>query len=121
MNEVMNFVAMATPPGGAQGQGGSNPLGQFGMLPFMVILFGIMYFMLIRPQNRREKERRKMIEGVKSGDRVMFSGGILGVVSNVKDDTVMVKVADNVKLEVARGAIVRVLEKDEKASVEEGK
>ena len=62
-----------------------------------------------------------MISDIKSGDKVMFSGGILGVVSNVKDSTFTVKVADNVKMEVARGAVMKVLDKDEKVTTEDVK
>jgi len=116
MNEVLNILAMASPQGGNQ-QGGS-PLAMF--LP-MIIIFAIFYFMLIRPQQRKEKERSKMINEIKSGDKIMFSGGILGVVSNVKESTFTVKVADNVKLEVARGAVMKVLDKDEKVTTEDGK
>ncbi|MDP6525540.1 MAG: preprotein translocase subunit YajC [Kiritimatiellia bacterium] len=89
------------------------------MMPMMLIIFGIMYFMLIRPQQRREKERRAMVDAVKSGDRVIFSGGILGTVTNVKDSTLMVKIADNVKIEVARGSVSKVLEKGEKVGEED--
>ena len=78
----------------------------------MVLMFGIMYVLLFMPQRRKEKERRKMIENVKSGDRVIFSGGMLGTVSNVKEKILVVKVADNVKVEVLRGAVVQVLDKD---------
>ena len=117
MNEVLNILALAGPQGGSQQQGGSA-LTMF--LP-MFIIFAIFYFMLIRPQQRREKERTKMISDIKSGDKVMFSGGILGVVSNVKDSTFTVKVADNVKMEVARGAVMKVLDKDEKVTTEDVK
>lgn len=109
MNDILLLVAMAAP--GREGQGG----GGFGMFVPMIIIFAIFYFMLIRPQQRKEKERKQMITQTKSGDRVMFSGGILGTVTNVKDQTFVVKIADNVKIEVARGAVNRVLEKGEKA------
>ncbi|MDD4872804.1 MAG: preprotein translocase subunit YajC [Kiritimatiellae bacterium] len=117
MNEALILFAMAAPQGGSQPQGG-NPLAMF--LP-MIIIFAIFYFMLIRPQQRREKERTKLISEIKSGDKVMFSGGILGIVSNVKDSTFTVKVADNVKLEVARGAVMKVIDKDDKITTEDGK
>lgn len=97
---------------GAQGGG-------MGFLMPMVLIFGIFYFMMIRPQQRKEKERRKMIEELKSGARVMFSGGILGVVTNVKEHTFMVKVADSVKVEVLKGAVSQVIEKGEKPKEEE--
>jgi preprotein translocase subunit YajC len=102
-------VGMGAPPAGQGQQQGGGML----MIGYMLIIFALFYFMMIRPQMKKEKERKKMIENVKSGDRVMFCGGLIGVVANVKDATFSVKVADNVKLEVARGAILRVLEKDE--------
>jgi preprotein translocase subunit YajC len=76
-------------------------------------MMAIFYVMLIRPQQRREKQRRMMISNIKKGDRVAFSGGILGVVTNVKDKSFMIKVADNVKIEVSRAAVSQVLEKGE--------
>lgn len=85
------------------------------MLVPMAVIFLIFYFMLVRPQMRREKERKQMLSSVKTGDRVLFSGGILGTVTNVKEHTLMIKVADNVKIEVASGAVAKVLEKGEKA------
>jgi preprotein translocase subunit YajC len=102
-------LAMAAPPAG--GQGGAGGLGMF--VP-MIVIFAIFYFMLIRPQQRKEKERRAMIAAVKTGDRIVFAGGILGTVVNVKETTLMVKVADNVKFEILRAAVSRVMDKDEK-------
>lgn len=107
---MIDFVLMAQ--GGAQGGG-------MGFLMPMIIIFGIFYFMMIRPQQRKEKERRKMIEELKSGARVMFSGGVLGVITNVKEHTFMVKVADGVKVEVLKGAVSQVVEKGEKPKEEE--
>jgi preprotein translocase subunit YajC len=103
---------------GAGGAGGSNaqsPAFPFGMV---FIMLAILYFLLIRPQQKREKERQSMIAEIKTGDRVVFSGGILGVITNVKDKTFMIKIADNVKIEVSRGAVTQVLEKGEKPSEE---
>jgi preprotein translocase subunit YajC len=106
-------VAMAGGPA-AQGGGGSS----LGMMLPMLIIFAIMYFMLIRPQQRKEKERQKMITAVKSGDRVLFGGGILGTIANVKETTFVVKIADSVKVEVLRASVQRVLDKGEKADGE---
>ena len=108
------FLAMA---GGPASQSPAQGLG--GMFVPMIILIAIFYFMLIRPQQRKEKERRSMIDQIKSGDRVMFSGGILGTVTNVKEGVFVVKIADNVKIEVSRGAVSRVLEKGEKPGEKE--
>lgn len=108
-------LAMMGP--GTTGTGGSqNPLGMF--VP-MLVIFAIFYFMLIRPQQRKEKDRRKMIDDLKSGDRILFSGGILGTVTNIKDQVLAVKVAENVKIEISRGAVNRVLARDEKVGGEE--
>lgn len=105
-------LAMA---GGPAAQGAGGGAGSFGMMLPMLIIFAIMYFMLIRPQQRKEKERQQMIGAVKTGDRVLFGGGILGTVTNVKETTFVVKIADNVKVEVLRASVQRVLEKGEKA------
>jgi len=111
MNAIRFPVAMMAPPGGGGAQGGQqSPLFMF---VWLALMLGLFYVLLIRPQQRREKERRKMIEAVKSGDRVVFAGGFLGVVANMKDKTFVVKIADNVKVEVARSAISQVLGKGE--------
>jgi preprotein translocase subunit YajC len=108
---------LLTPLAQAPAASGFNPMS---LMP-IVIIFGIMYVMMIRPQQRKEKERRAMIDLIKSGDRILFGGGIIGTVSNVKDGTLMVKVADNVKMEVVRGSVTRVFAKGEKAQEEESK
>jgi preprotein translocase subunit YajC len=113
--DLLTTMAMAAP---GEGQGQGSPLGMF--VP-MIIIFAIFYFMLIRPQQRKEKQRKEMIANIASGQRVMFSGGILGTVTNVKEHTFVVKIADNVKIEVARGAVSQVLEKGEKAGTEPDK
>ena len=115
MIDALFLQAMMTPPGGG-GEGGGG-LGT--MLIPMVIIFAIFYFMLIRPQKRKEKERRSMIDNVKTGAKVMFSGGILGTITNVKEHTFVVKIADKVKIEVTRSAVSKVLEKGDKAGEEE--
>ncbi len=110
MLNTMMILGMGTPPAG---QGGQSQGGGMLMMGYMVIIFALFYFMMIRPQMKREKERKKLIEAIKAGDRVMFCGGMLGIVATVKDQTFVVKVAENVKLEVARAAVIRVLDKDE--------
>jgi preprotein translocase subunit YajC len=112
-----NYLFITAMMGGASGKGG-DPMT---MIMPMLIIFGIFYFMLIRPQQRKEKERRAMIDEVKTGDKILFSGGIMGSVTNTKESTLVIKIADGVKIEIARGAVVRVLDKNEKVSVEENK
>ena len=96
-----------------------GPAGGLDMFLPMIIIFGIFYFMLIRPQQRKEKERKAMIENLKSGARVIFSGGIMGTITNVKEGTFVVRIADGVKIEIARGAVSRVLEKGDKPEAED--
>ena len=100
-------LAMAD-PGGANGQ--QSPMFMFGWLALMILIF---YFILIRPQQRREKERRALLSAVKSGDKVLFGGGLIGVVTNVADKTFTIKVADKVKVDVVRSAVTQVLDKGE--------
>lgn len=105
----LTLTAMAGAPGGSgQGQGNSMV-----MIVWIVLMLGLFYFMMIRPQQRKEKERRKMIDAIKTGDRVIFAGGLIGGVTNVKDHTFAVKIADNTKVEVLKASVTRVLQKDE--------
>ena len=68
-----------------------------------------MYFVLFRPQKKRQQEQQRLISGLKTGDRVVTNAGIHGLIANVKETTVMLKVADNVKLELEKSAITNVL------------
>ena len=110
MTTLVNILAMAPTAGGQQQQ---SPLFMFGWLGIMLVIF---YFMLIRPQQTRERERRKLLENIKSDDRVVFCGGIIGIVTNVKEKTFIIKIADGVKIEVGRGAVTQVLDKGETPS-----
>ena len=68
-----------------------------------------MYFVMIRPQKKRQEQQQKLIAALKTGDRVVTNAGIHGLISNVKETTVLVKVADNVKIEIDKSAITNVL------------
>ena len=68
-----------------------------------------MYFIMIRPQARRQKEQQRLVSSLKTGDRVVTNAGIHGLISNVKETTVIVKVADNVKIEMEKSAVTNVL------------
>lgn len=103
-------IAEAAPAAAGQQQ---SP---FGMMGMMAIIFGIMYFVMIRPQRRRDKERKEMIATLKSGSRVLLTSGIIGQVTTVKEHTLIVRIADNTKIEVVRAAVSQILEKDETPS-----
>jgi preprotein translocase subunit YajC len=68
-----------------------------------------MYFVMFRPQKKRQEQQQKLISTLKTGDRVVTNGGIHGLISNVKETTVIVKVADNVKIEMEKSAITTVV------------
>ena len=76
----------------------------FQFLPLIIIAV-LFYFLLIRPQQKKQKEHEKLVSGVKTGDKVVTAGGIHGIVANVKETTFLVKVADNVKIEFDKSAI----------------
>lgn len=80
-----------------------------GIAPF-ILIFGIMYFLMIRPQQRRAKEHRAMVQQLKAGDKVVTSGGFLGTVTQVIDDNeVKVEIADGVRVRMLRQAITEVV------------
>jgi preprotein translocase subunit YajC len=106
MMELMLLPIAMGGPGGPDSQ--QSPAFMFGWLALMIMIF---YFILIRPQQRREKERQALLKAVKSGDRVLFAGGMIGVVTNVSDKTFSIKIADKVKVDVVRGAVTQVLDK----------
>jgi preprotein translocase subunit YajC len=97
------IFAQAAAPAGAQQQ--PNLFIQMAPLIFIFVIF---YFLLIRPQQRKAKEHAKLVSALKTGDEVVTNAGIHGVISNVKEKTVIVKIADNVKVEFDRAAIVTV-------------
>ena len=109
MNILLFTIAEAAPAVARKG----SPL-QFPIM--MALLFGVMYFMMIRPQRRRDKARKEMIANVKTGDRVLLTSGILGQVRNINETSIMVQIAEKTKIEVVKAAISQVLEKDETPS-----
>jgi preprotein translocase subunit YajC len=92
----------------AQAQPASPGSGLISLLP-IVFIFVIGYYVMIRPQMRRQKDQQRLVSALKTGDRVVTSSGIHGMITNVKDTTVIVKVADNVKLEMEKTAVANVV------------
>jgi len=97
----------------AQAQTGSpSPMPGGGIGSFfvpLIFIFIIMYFVMIRPQKKRQEQQQKLVSSLKTGDRVVTNAGIHGLISNVKETTVLVKVADNVKIEMDKSAITNVV------------
>lgn len=100
---ISNAYAQAAAPGAAP-----NPLMSF--LP-LIILFGVFYFMLIRPQMKRAKEQRAMIAALAKGDEVLTNGGLLGRIEDIAEQFVTLEVAPNVVVKLQKQAISAVLPK----------
>ena len=94
----------------AAAPGGNDML--VSLLPFVAI-FVIMYFLILRPQQKRQKERQKMLDQVKKGDRVVTAGGLHGTVAGIDEKTILLQVADNVKMKFDRSAVSVVLREGE--------
>jgi preprotein translocase subunit YajC len=111
---LFNILADATAP--TEGAGGlAGGLGGMGAFLPWILIFAIFYFIMIRPQQRKEKERQKMISELRAGQRVMFAGGMVGNVVETREHTFLIEIAPGVKIEVARGAVSRVLADGESA------
>src|SRR6266498_1029264 len=91
------FLAQASSP--APSQGGIPGMMIFGY----ILLFAAMYFFMIAPQRKKQKEHEKLVTSLQSGDEIITNGGIYGVITNVKDDRFVVRIADNTKIELAKG------------------
>jgi preprotein translocase subunit YajC len=81
-----------------------------GMLPIL-LMFAVLYFVMIRPQMKRQKEHKAMVDALAKGDEVVIAGGVLGRISKIGESYVHVEVAPNVELQVQRGAVLQVLPK----------
>lgn len=102
----MNWISFAS--GGAPGV---PP--DLTMILFMLLMFGGLYFVMIRPQRKKQQELQKMVAALKKGDRVVTNGGIFGTVAGVKDNILVVRIADDVKIEVLKSAIASVVNNKE--------
>jgi preprotein translocase subunit YajC len=103
MNFPTTFVLAQAAPGGAQN-------GTF-MLILLIVMFGFMYFTMIRPQMKRQKEHRDLVASLSKGDEVVTNGGIAGRIDEVGENFVSVEIAPNVKIKVQKSAIQQVLPK----------
>jgi len=107
--ETVYAQAQEVVPEGAEESAAPNPFGN--MLPFFILLFAIMYFLMIRPQQKKDKERREMLAALAKGDEVVTSGGLCGTVVGLSEKTVVLRVTDDepgVKMEFLRGAITQI-------------
>jgi preprotein translocase subunit YajC len=118
MTGIQSFLPllMGSFGGGGQASGAAGQSGGGGtQLITMLVTFGLIivvfYFLVIRPQNKKQKEAKKMLSSIRKGDRVVTIGGMHGFVESVKDDAVILKVDENVKIKFSKSAVSTVLER----------
>ena len=114
MTAISNLLPQILGMPDASGSGGAAGGGS-GQLITMLVTFGLIivvfYFLVIRPQNKKQKDAKKMLQSITKGDRVVTIGGLHGSVESVKEDAVVLKVDDNVKLKFSKSAVAQVLER----------
>ncbi len=113
MSQAIILAQDAPAPGG---QKDAAPASGFDtMLPMLLIMFAIIYFLLIRPQSKERKKQAAMLESLKKNDQVLTQGGIFGTVASIEKDTgvVSLKVADNVRIKITRASIARKIVQEE--------
>lgn len=103
---ISSAIAQTAPAAG----GGDMQSSLMSMLP-LLLMFAVLYFVMIRPQMKKQKEHRAMIEALAKGDEVVIAGGVLGRVSKLGDSFIHVEVASGVELQVQRPSVVQVLPK----------
>jgi preprotein translocase subunit YajC len=99
MNLSTIILQPAGSPGGLFGGGSTQ------MIVMMLLIIAVFYFFMIRPQSKRQKEIRKFRDGLQSGDKVITAGGIHGKIKEVKDDSVILEIADNVRIRVDKASV----------------
>ena len=97
---TLNTILLQAPQGGESG-------GNYSFLIMMVLLFAVMYFFMIRPQQKRQKELNKFRNSLENGTKVVTAGGIFGTVKEVNEDSVLVEVDNGVKLRIAKSMVMR--------------
>jgi preprotein translocase subunit YajC len=105
---TLHLIAMAPPP-----QGGDPQSSLFSTLIMFALIIGIFYFLILRPQQKRTKERQKLLEAVKKGDKVITAAGLHGTVAGLDEKTVLLQVAENVKMKYERSAIATIIREGE--------
>jgi len=109
--EFQVFISEAFAQAAPAAAAADSPLGSIGgMLPF-VLMFVVLYFVMIRPQMKRQKEAKAMIDALAKGDEVVTTGGMLGKISKIGESYLTVEIASGVEIQVQRGAVVQVLPK----------
>ena len=107
MNNALVILADAAPAAAPAAQQPSGAAQLFSFVP-LILIFVVMFYLMYRSNKKEQKRREEMISSVRTGDKVLTVGGLMGMVANIKDDCFVLKIADNVKVEVAKSAISSV-------------
>jgi preprotein translocase subunit YajC len=115
MTGILNLLPfmLAAPESGAAGTSGGGNMSIIWMLGSFALIIVVFYFLVIRPQNKKQRDAQKMLKSLRKGDRIVTIGGMRGSIVSVKEDVVVVKVDENTKLEFNKSAISQVLERKE--------
>jgi preprotein translocase subunit YajC len=105
------FISSAFAQTAAPAAGGGDMLSSLGSMLPLVLMFVVLYFVMIRPQMKRQKEARAMIDALAKGDEVATSGGVLGKITQIGDSYLTLEIAKGVEVQIQRGAVVQVLPK----------
>ncbi len=114
MNETTATEVQPVAPAEGAGAPAQQP-GGMGMLVPMLLILAIFYFMMIRPQQRKEKERRKMIDNLRAGAKIVFAGGLMGTIAEATEKTFKVEIAPGTVIEIARESVSGVISEAESA------
>jgi preprotein translocase subunit YajC len=109
---MFSLLAMA-PPAGTEDDPRAAMMRSVVLIGGMCVMF---YLLLIRPQSKQRKEQENLLKNVKTGDRILMTNGIFGIIANVKEKSFIIKIADNVKIEVLKSAVTSVVQKGDDAS-----
>jgi len=86
-------------------EGTQGGLGNWTLLIFVVLFIAMIYFLMIRPQRKRQKEQQQLMEGLKRGDKVITAGGIFGVIESISEDSIVIKIESGATMRVAKGSV----------------
>ncbi len=109
---MFDLISTAYAQCGTPSDGSGQPNAIASFLPF-VLMFLVLYLLILRPQMKKQKNQQRMIDELEKNDAIVTSGGIHGTILNIKDDILVVKIADNVKIEISRAAVSRVKNKED--------
>jgi preprotein translocase subunit YajC len=111
---VLVLVGSCVPASSDTTTTGNSTTSTLYMVGFLVVIFALFYFVMIRPQRKRQKEQQQMVAALQKGDRVITAGGIYGVIDNVREDSVVIKVESGTMLRIAKGSVMVIKDQQQK-------